>query len=96
MRVRYTAARFQVLPEHFDWELFDPPPLLQSWTRSERLPAIYLPEEMDGTTAFSNNEDSMDDSKTWLSSQAADFLTQEYKTFPGNKRLKSGSDYVGK
>jgi hypothetical protein len=51
---------------------------------------------MDGTTAFSNNEDSMDDSKTWLSSQAADFLTQEYKTFPGNKRLKSGSDYVGK
>jgi histone-lysine N-methyltransferase SETMAR len=53
---------------------------LKSWLRSQR---------------FNNNEELMEDVKTWLSSQAADFIdTGIQKLIPRYKCLNSGSDYV--
>jgi hypothetical protein len=43
----HTASRTPALQEYFNWELFDHPP-----DSSERLPPVYLPEEMVAITAL--------------------------------------------
>jgi hypothetical protein len=47
----HTATRTPALLEHLNWELFDHPPLQPS-SRSERLPPVYLPEELVVITAL--------------------------------------------
>jgi hypothetical protein len=90
----YTAERTRALLEHFNWELFDHTPYsthlaprhyhlftyLKNWLQSQR---------------FNNNEELMEDVKTWLSSQAADFFdTGTLKLIPRYKCFSSGGDYV--
>jgi transposase len=41
----HTAARTQALLKHFNWELFDYPPYSPDLA-PERLPPVYLPEEV--------------------------------------------------
>jgi histone-lysine N-methyltransferase SETMAR len=93
----HTDARTRALLGHFNWELSDHPPYspnlaptdyhlfthtyLKNWLRSQR---------------FKNNE-LMEGVKTWLSSQAEDFLTQAYENlFPDTNASISAVDYVEK
>jgi hypothetical protein len=50
------------------------PPALQPWSRSERLPPDCYMKNWLRWQHFNNNEELMEGFKTWLSSQAADFL----------------------
>jgi hypothetical protein len=47
----HTAAHILSLLEHFDWQLFDHPPL-QPWYCSKRLAPVYLPEDLVVIIAF--------------------------------------------
>jgi hypothetical protein len=94
----HTAARTQVMLEHFNWELFDhlsysqnlvpsdyhlfTRTCLKNWLRSQR---------------FNNNEELMEGVKTWLSSRAADFFdTGKQKLIPRYDCLNFGGGYTEK
>jgi hypothetical protein len=59
--------------EHFSWELFDYPPYIPDLTPSNYHLFTYLKNWLE-SQHFNNNEELMEDVKTWLSSQAADFF----------------------
>jgi hypothetical protein len=59
--------------EPFNWELFDYPPYSPDLTPSNYRLFTYLKNWL-GSQLFSNNEELMEDVKTLLSSQAADFF----------------------
>jgi polysaccharide deacetylase 2 family uncharacterized protein YibQ len=59
--------------EHFNWELFDYPPYSHELATSDYQLFTYV-KNCFGSQRFYNNEELMEGVKTWLSSQAADFL----------------------
>jgi hypothetical protein len=68
-----SAARTQALLEHFSLELFDHPPYSLDLTPSDYHLFTYLMNWL-ASQGFNNNGELMEDVKTWLSSQAADFF----------------------
>jgi transposase len=93
----HAAARTQVFLDHFNWELFYHPAYspdlapsfyhlftcLKNWFRSQR---------------SNSNEDFMENVKSWLSSQAADFFDTGIQKHISRylKFLSSDGDYVDK
>jgi histone-lysine N-methyltransferase SETMAR len=69
----HTAVCTCALLEHFNWELFDHPSCSPDLAPSDSHLFTYLKNWL-GLQCFSNNEELMKEVKTWLSSQAADFL----------------------
>jgi hypothetical protein len=69
----HTAARTRALLEHFNWELFDHLPYIPDLAQSDYHLFTY-PKNWLRSKRFSSNEEFMEDVKTWLSSQAADFF----------------------
>jgi histone-lysine N-methyltransferase SETMAR len=69
----HTAARTGTLLESFNWELFDHPPYSPDLVLSDYYLFTYLKNWMQSQRP-NNNEELMEGTKTWLSSQAADFF----------------------
>jgi hypothetical protein len=92
----HTAARTRALQEHFNWELFDHPRYNPDLAPSNRHLITYMNSWL-GPQRFNNNDELMEDVKTWLSSQAADVLDKGLqKLIPRYKCLNSGGDNVEK
>jgi hypothetical protein len=62
----HTAAHTRALLEHFNWELFDHPPLSPDLTLSDCHLFTYLKNWL-GSQRFNNNEELMEGVKMWLS-----------------------------
>jgi hypothetical protein len=96
---QHTAARTRVLPEHLNWDLFDHRPYSPDITQSNchLFTRTYLKNWL-RSPLFNNNEDLMEVVKTWLSSQATDFLHSGIRKliFRYEKCLNSSGDYVEK
>jgi transposase len=69
----HTAARTRAQLKYFNWELFGHPPYSPDLSLSDKHLFTYLKEWL-GPQHFTNNDELMEGVKTWLSSQAADFL----------------------
>jgi transposase len=69
----HTAALTRVLPENFNWALFDYPSYSPDLTPGDYHLFYYLKNRL-GSQRFSNNEDLSDGVKTWLISQVAGFV----------------------
>jgi hypothetical protein len=83
------SARTRALLEHFSWELFDHLP----YTRPSDCHLFTCLKNWLRSRLFSKNQELMEDVKTWLSSQAADFLdTGIQKRIPRYKSPSSGSE----
>jgi histone-lysine N-methyltransferase SETMAR len=67
------SARTRSLLKHFNWELFDHPPYSPDLAQSDYHLFTYQKNWL-RSQRFNNNEELMEDVKTWLSSQAADFF----------------------
>jgi hypothetical protein len=93
---RDTAARTQVLLEHFNWELFDHPPYSPDLAPSKYHLFTYPKKWL--RLQCNNNEELMGSVKMWLRSQATDFFgTGIQKLIPRyDKYLNSGRDYIEK
>jgi hypothetical protein len=79
---QHTVARTWALLEHFNWELFDHPPYSPDLAPSDSHLSTYMKNGLI-LQRFNNNEELMDGVKTWLYSQAADFIhTGIQKLFP--------------
>jgi hypothetical protein len=92
----HTAVCTRALLGHFDWELFDLPPCGPDLDTSDYHIFTYLNNWV-GPQGFNNNEQLIESVKTWLSSQAADFIdTGIQKLIPQYKCLNSSSNYVEK
>jgi hypothetical protein len=93
----YAAACTQALLEHFSWELFDYLPFSPDLA-SNNYHLFPYPKNGFGSQCFSNKQELMEGVKTWLSSQAADFLdTSIQKLVPRyDKCLNSSGDYIEK
>jgi hypothetical protein len=65
----HTAACTGKLLEHFNWELFDHPPHSPDLSPSDCHLFTYLKKWL-GSQRFNNNEEAVEDVKTWMSSQA--------------------------
>jgi hypothetical protein len=77
-----TDVHTRALLKHLKWELLDHPPYSPDLTPSEYHLFTYLKNWL-GSQCFNNNEQLMEDVKMWLSSWAAELLTQAYKNlFP--------------
>jgi hypothetical protein len=76
------------LLEHSNWELFDHSPYSSDLGPSDYHLFTYL-KNWSRSQDFSNNEELMEDIKTWLSSQAYTKLIPQY-----DKCLDSGGDYI--
>jgi histone-lysine N-methyltransferase SETMAR len=92
-----TVARIRTLLDHFNWELFDPPPYSPDLAPSAYYLFTYLKNWM-RSQRFNNNEELMEGVKTRLNSQAADFFdTGKQELTPRyDKCLSLGGDYVEK
>jgi hypothetical protein len=78
----HTAARTRALLEHFNWELFEHPPCSPDLALHDYHLFTYL-KYWFGSQRFNNNEELMEDVKTWLSSQVADLFDTGIKNlFP--------------
>jgi hypothetical protein len=89
-----TAVLTRAMLEHLNWELFDHPPYSPDLAPNGYHLFICLKNWV-GSQRFKNNEKLMEDVKTWLSSQAADFFdTGNQKLIPRYKCLNSSDDYV--
>jgi hypothetical protein len=83
----HTAARTRSLLELFNWELFDHSPYRPDLPLSNYRLFTYLKSWL-GLQRFNNNEELMEDVKTWLTSQAADFFdTVIQNLFPDTTRV---------
>jgi histone-lysine N-methyltransferase SETMAR len=93
----HTAARTRALLEHYNLELFDHPPYSPDIAQSDYHQFTYLKNWLP-SQRFNNNEELMEDVKTWRSSQTADFtVTGIQKLIPRHdKCLNSDGDYVEK
>jgi hypothetical protein len=94
----HTAAYILTLLEYFNWELFDHPLYSPNLPQSNYhlFTCAYLKNWL-ASQLFNNNEELVEDVKTWLSSQAADFFgTIIQKLIPRYKCLNSRDDYVEK
>jgi histone-lysine N-methyltransferase SETMAR len=91
-----TDASTQAPLQYFKWELCDHPSYSTDLAMSDYHLFTYLRNCL-GSQSF-NNKDLIEDSKTWLSSQVADFLhTGIQKRIPQyDKCLNYGGDYVEK
>jgi hypothetical protein len=69
----HRAARTGALLDHFNWALFDHPPYNPDLAPGDYHLFTYLKNWLE-SQRFSNNEELMEDVKTWLGSQAADFF----------------------
>jgi histone-lysine N-methyltransferase SETMAR len=69
----HTVARTQALLKHFNWELFDHPPYSPDLAQSDYHLFTYFKNWL-RSQRFNNNEELMEGFKTWLSSQAKDFI----------------------
>jgi histone-lysine N-methyltransferase SETMAR len=74
----HTAARTRALLEYFNCESFDHPPYSPDLALCDYHLFTYL-KNWFGSQSFNNNEELMEGVKTWLSSQAAESLTQAHK-----------------
>jgi hypothetical protein len=89
------TMRFRALLDHFNSELFYYPSYSPGLAPSGYHLFTHLKKWL-GSQHFENNE-FMEDVKTWLSSQAADFFdTGLQKLISRYKCLNSGGDYVEK
>jgi hypothetical protein len=93
----HTAAHTQALREHFNLELFVHSLYSPDLTPSDYRLFTYLMNWLE-SQGFNSNGELMEDVKTWLSSQVADFFdTGIQKLIPQyDKCLNSGGDYVVK
>jgi transposase len=93
----HTTAGIQALLERYNWKSLDRTPYSPDLAPSNSQLFTYL-KKWFGSQHFSNNEELMEDGKTWLSSQAADFFdTGIQKLIPHyNKCLNFSSDYIEK
>jgi hypothetical protein len=82
----HTATCTRTPLEHFNWELFDYPPHSPDVTPSEYHLFNYL-KNWFGKQCFNNNEELMEDVKTWLGSQAADFFDTACKKLLPDTRI---------
>jgi histone-lysine N-methyltransferase SETMAR len=89
----HIAARTRALLEHLSWELSDHPHYSPDLATSDYHLLTYLKNWL-GSQHFNNNEELMEGTKTWLSSQAADFFnTSIQKRIPRYaKCFNSGGD----
>jgi hypothetical protein len=69
----HTVARARALRERFNWELFGHPSHSPDLTLSDYHLFTYLKNCL-GSQCSNNNEELMEDVKTWLNSQASDFF----------------------
>jgi hypothetical protein len=76
----HTAPHTQALLEHFNWELFDHPPLSPDLTLSNYHMSTYLKNWL-RSQRFSINEELMEGVKMCLSSQALDFFDTGIQKF---------------
>jgi histone-lysine N-methyltransferase SETMAR len=76
-----TVARTRALWEYFNWELFGHPPSSPDLASSDYHLFTYLKNWL-RSQRFNNNEELMEDIKTWLSSQAADLTQAHINLFP--------------
>jgi hypothetical protein len=93
----HTAASTRTLPEYFNWELSDNPPYSPDLALSDCHLCIYLKNSL-RSQRFNNNEELMEGFKTWMNSQAADFIDISIQKLIHryDKCLNSSSDYAEK
>jgi hypothetical protein len=88
----HTAAGTRALLEHFNWELFDHRPCSPDLAPSDYY-FLLVPTRTTGWDHGASTIMRMEDVKTWLSSQAADFFDAEVqKVISQYKCNKSGGE----
>jgi hypothetical protein len=92
-----TEASTRALLEYCNWDLFDHPTYNSDVAPSDYHRFSYL-RNLLVSHCVNNNEELMEDVKTWLSSQTVGFLeTDKEKLIPRYGRcLNSGDDYFEK
>jgi transposase len=89
----HTAARTRAVLEDLNWELFDHPPYSPDPALSDYHLCIYLKNWL-RSQCFNSNDELMEGVKTWLSSQAADYLDTKSASFPAVTTLRSSEVHV--